>query len=306
MAVRDSKNYMNNQHNAKYAFYYLLSLVALIFMALSVGMISFGIIDKTIPDILEYYSYSSVNSQLKFALSALFIAAPIFYLISLFISRGLRRGELEKDSAIRRWLTYFIILVSSLIILGSFIGLINSFLAGELTTRFIFKIITMLLISGLTFSFYLYDVKRERPNKPDKIVKIFTFVTLILVITVFVAAWFFVESPKEARARRLDGMVLNNFSSLNNVINNYYELKGELPENLTELENFDHYFNPSDLVDPETKEPFVYKLLNEKEFELCAIFRTSNLNEQAELAYRGAIIAKLMTVVMCVYREICG
>lgn len=119
---------MNNKHNAKYTFYYLLSLAALIFMSISLGMILFGIINKTIPDILRLYGSSNVTGrQMKFALSALFISAPIFYYISSLINRGLRKGELEKDSAIRRWLTYFIILISSLIILGSFVGVINNF-----------------------------------------------------------------------------------------------------------------------------------------------------------------------------------
>ncbi|MDP2944081.1 MAG: DUF5671 domain-containing protein [bacterium] len=280
---------MNNQHNAKYAFYYLLSLVALIFTALSFGMIIFSIIDRIIPDVLN--SYSDVDSQLKFAISALFIAAPIFYFMSGLINRGLHKGELEKDSAIRRWLTYFIILVSAMIILGVFIGVINNFLSGELTGRFIFKALTMLFISGVTFSFYFYDIKRENPGKTDKVVKIFFFATLALVIAVFVAAWFFVESPRSARNRRLDQALVQNIYNIENALNSYYDRNKKLPANLEEFKadnNF--YMNASALVDPETKAPIAYNKTSDKEFELCATFRTDSIAEavkNSSTAYVG-------------------
>jgi hypothetical protein len=282
MALRDGNNKnMNNKHNAKYAFYYLLSLVALIFTALSFGMIIFSIIDKIIPDVLN--SYSSVDSQLKFAISALFIAAPIFYFVSSLIHKGIHKGELEKDSAIRRWLTYFIILVSSLIILGVFIGVINSFLSGELTGRFIFKALTMLFISGITFSFYFYDIKRDNPDKPDKVVKIFFFATLALVVAAFVAAWFFVESPQMARNRRLDSALVQNMYNIENAVNNYYDRNNKLPLNLEELQaDKNIYISVNSLSDPETKSPIVYNKISAKEFEMCGTFRTDSIAESTK------------------------
>lgn len=283
MALREGHNKnMHNKHNAKYAFYYLLSLVALIFTALSFGMIIFSIIDKLIPDVLNSYS-GSVDSQLKFAISALFIAAPIFYFISGLIHRGLHKGELEKDSAIRRWLTYFIILVSSLIILGVFIGVINSFLSGELTSRFIFKALSMLFISGITFSFYFYDIKRDNPDKSDKVVKIFFFATLVLAVAAFVAAWFFVESPKTARNRRLDSALVQNMYNIENAVNSYYDRNNKLPLNIEELKNDKNiYIGANSLVDPETKAPIVYNKISVKEFEMCATFRTDSIAESTK------------------------
>lgn len=286
MTVRDGKNYMNNEHNAKYAFYYLLSLAALIFMALSFGMILFGIIDKTIPDILRSYSPNSINSQFKFAISALFISAPIYYFMQHLISRGLRRGGLEKESAIRRWLTYFIILVSSLIILGSFVGMINNFLSGELTGRFILKALVVLLISGATFSFYFYDVKREAPEKSSIVVRIFFWATLSLVLAAFIAAFFFVESPKEARLRRLDEILVNRIYSLENAVNSYYDFNKMLPENLEALKDHSRSkFNESFLLDPESREAIVYQKITETEFEFCATFRTNSTKNQETNEY---------------------
>jgi len=267
---------MNNKQNAKYAFYYLLSLVALIFMALSVGMIAFGIIDKTIPDALNFIAGSS-DPQLKFAISALLIATPIYYLILNLIYRGLRKEEITKDSGIRRWLTYFTILVSSLIILGVFISVINNFLSGDLTSQFILKALAVFVIAAAVFSFYFYDIRRSDLIKKDKIVKIFFYVSLVLVIAAFIASWFFVESPKTARARRLDQIVVNNVYSLESAVNSYYDRYKKLPETLADIKaEKDIYLTPNILIDPETKDPIAYQKLGEKDFQFCATFRTDS------------------------------
>lgn len=300
-ASNNNLNNMNNHNSAKYAFYYLLSLVALIFTALSVGMIAFGIIDKSISDAL---SYNSVDGQFKFAISALFIAGPIFYLMSYLINKGLQSGDLDKESAVRRWLTYFIILVSSLIILGVFIGIMNNFLSGELTTSFILKALSMIVIAALVFSFYFYDIKRDNVTEKNKIVKIFFFATAALVFAAFIAAWFFVESPKVARAKRLDQIVINNIYSLESAVNTYYEKTKTLPENLEQIKsNADIFLDTKSFVDPETNKAIDYKKTGEKTFEFCAEFRTDSRNNDKN-AYSGPISKNHLAGYQCVKGEL--
>ncbi len=272
-------------HNAKYAFYYLLSLAALIFTALSVGMVVFGIIDKTVADALNYNNYSGVDGQLKFAISALFIAAPVYYLISRLINRGLHKKELEIDSPLRRWLTYFIILVSSVTILGVFIGVINNFLSGELTVRFILKAVTMLIIAASVFSFYFYDIKRKEIKDKDLFMRLFTYISAALVVAAFVAAWFFVESPQVARAKRLDLIVVNNIYQLENAVNSYYSQYDRLPASLDEIKNSDIYLDPKSAVDPETKQGIEYKITGDNKFSFCATFRADSDNASESMAY---------------------
>jgi amino acid transporter len=272
---------MNNSHNAKYAFYYLLSLAALIFVAISTGMILFSIINKTIPDALNM-SGNNFDGALKFAISALLIATPIFFILMNLIGRGFRKEEITKDSALRRWLTYFNILVSSLIILGVFIGVINNFLSGDLTSQFILKALTVFVIAAVVFSFYFYDIRRTDLVKKDKIVKIFFWASLVIVIAVFISAWFFVESPKTARARRLDQIVVNNIYSLESSVNNYYEKYKKLPDELMTLKaDTSIYTDPNAFFDPETKTPITYEKLSDDTFKFCALFRTdSNIDAQ--------------------------
>jgi hypothetical protein len=281
LAVRDGNTNHMNKHNAKYAFYYLLSFAALVFVALSVGMVFFEVINKSVYDAIDSSGFSS--GVLQFAISALIIATPIFYFLSSLIYKGLRKQELEKDSGIRRWLTYFIILISSLIILGVLIATITNFLSGELTTRFILKSLVVVIIAATTFSFYFYDIKREDLVKNDKIVKIFFFASLALVITAFILAWFYVDSPKVMRARRLDQIVINNISNIESAVNSYYEKNKALPDSINQLlNNPDFYLNDKMLKDPESGADIIYNKKGVKEFELCATFRTSN-KEQNDL-----------------------
>ncbi|MCX6798142.1 MAG: DUF5671 domain-containing protein [Candidatus Falkowbacteria bacterium] len=261
---------MNNQNNAKYAFYYLLSFVALIFTSLSVGMILFQIIDKSVVDILNNYASVS-NSTLKFAISALIIAAPVFYIISRLIYRDLKMGELDKDAPLRRWLTYFILLVSSIIILGVFIGVINNFLSGELTWRFILKALTILLIAAAVFSFYFLDLRRKDFSGHNLFLKIYFFISLVVVVAVFTAAWFYVESPATARAKRLDQMLVSNIYNVENAVNVYFEKNKKLPASLNDLE-----LNPPIIVGQTNSEAIIYNKLSDSGFELCANFRTDS------------------------------
>lgn len=280
MARKEQKN-MENKHNAKYAFYYLLSLVALIFTALSVGIVAFNIIDKTVADALM--SYRSIgDGSLKFAISALLIAAPIFYVLSLLINKGIKKGELDKESPLRRWLTYFILLVSSLIILGAFIGVINNFLSGELTVRFALKTLSVIIISGTAFSYYLYEAKRSTAGQQDRVVKIFGWASLTVVVAAFIAAWFFVESPVMARQRRLDDALVNNMRLIESAVNEYYNRNNQLPATIEEVKSGNLYLSDESVIDPETRESIEYKRLSGESYELCATFR---LDSQAGNGY---------------------
>ncbi len=274
---------MSNTNNnaAKFDFFYMLSLVALIFMAVSVGMIIFQIINKNIIDVLNQFRGRYSPDQLKFAISALIISTPIFYLTARQIYKNLFSGALKKDSGVRKWLTYFVLFVSSVVMLGWLIAVINSFLDGELTTKFILKAITAIGIAAGIFTFYLYDIRREQvTGKKDKTIQMYFYGSLAVIIAVFVASLFFVESPTETRNRKLDDVILENFDRIDGAIYTYYQDNKTLPESLEEIKAEFTYINDENLKDPVTEEKFEYKIIDDKKYELCATFRTSNQDEE--------------------------
>jgi len=270
---------MEKNNAAKYAFFYMLSLVALIFMALSAGMIIFQIINKNIVDALNQYQGQFSSSILKFAISAILISTPIYYLTTWQIFKNLFSGNLGKDSGIRKWLTYFILFIASVVMLGWLIGTINSFLDGELTTKFILKSITAILISASIFTFYFYDIRRDSVDKKNRFIQIYFYASLAIVVAIFISSLFVVDSPTETRNKKFDNLILDSFNNIDGAINGYYQENEELPANLNELREEYSYLSEDSLRDPVSKVQFDYRVTADDAYELCATFKTSNKNE---------------------------
>lgn len=266
-----------SNHNAKYSFYYLLSLVALVFTAISAGLILFGIIDKSVADAFAQDYYRNLDGQFKFAISALLIAGPIYYLSVSLINKGLKKKELSLESSLRRWLTYLIIFVNALIILGVFIGIVYNFLSGALTARFLLKLLSALLIAATIFSYYFYDIRKKVVGTQEKFNRYFGLISAILLAIIFISAWFFVELPAEARAKRLDQNLMNNIYQLESAVNSYYALHNRLPLNLEELkQEKEVYLQDRYLADPETGRLIEYRLEEDNSFSFCAEFRRAS------------------------------
>ena len=265
---------------AKFVFFYLLELVSLGFMTVSFGIVLFQMINKNIADVVTGYSGSFDQGALKFAISALLVSTPIFYVIGMFIQKSLFKGELKKDSGIRRWLTYLILFVSFLIFVGWLIAFINNFLNGEVTLKFILKTISVLAIAGAVFGFYLYDIRREAvENIKDKILKIFFIASLSAVVIVFVASFFVVESPAIARDRKLDDQVINSFGTIYQCVDQYYREKNNLPADFSAIQGDCSYLAADNLKDAQTGQAFVYSVIGTTTYQICANFRTSNLGK---------------------------
>jgi hypothetical protein len=261
---------------AKYAFFYLLSLVALIFVSTAVGAIVFQIINKYIPDVLTNYSGSFTPEALKYGISALIIATPLYYFLAILIHKSLFKGILDKDSAVRRWLTYFVLLVTSVVMIGWFISIINTFLDGDLTLKFALKALTAIIIAAIIFAYYLYDIRREEVlGKADKLIQVFLFGSLIIIIASFIFSLFVVQSPAEARRVKLDQAIVNSFSVIDGNINRYYTEYNKLPASLELLKSEYNEISDKDLVDPVTGKKYDYKAVSDLKYEICAEFKAS-------------------------------
>ncbi|MDD4358257.1 MAG: DUF5671 domain-containing protein [Candidatus Pacebacteria bacterium] len=257
-------------NSAKFAFYYMLSLVTLIIISLSFGNILFEMINKFFPDIAKTIYYYS-DSPIKGAISGILIATPIFYFVMNKIYKSLKSGELKKDSSVRRWLTYFILFVSSVVVIGSLIAILNNFLDGALTVNSVLKILTVLFIAALIFGFYFYDIKRG-DFKDYKINAIFFYISLALISAAFISSFFLIDSPQESRNRKLDDKILSDFNTIKFAIDNYYNENEKLPQNLNDVE--------SKIIKPYNGSlDYEYEITGDKKYKLCAEFMSSNLEK---------------------------
>jgi len=269
---------MEKQQNAKFAFFYMLSLVALIFTSIAAGMVIFQIINKKVIDLLTLAPGGFSQDALKFAISAIIIAAPIYFVMMWLINKNILTGKLDKESGIRKWLTYFILLVSAVVMISWLIATINSFLNGELTVKFILKSLTAILISALIFSFYLYDIRRADISKNNNIIRAYFYGSMAIVLAALVASFFFIDSPLKVREQKFDQNIVDKLSQVDSAVNAYYGENGKLPENLSILLNggSTYYVIESDLTDPGTNKFFDYNVKAKDAYELCATFRTEN------------------------------
>jgi len=285
-----SNNFMNSNNAAKFAFYYILSLVALIAMAMSTGTVIFQIINKYIVDVVNQYSGTYSDDVMKSVISVIFISAPIYFFITMQIMKNLFTGELDKESPIRKWLGYFIILISSFVVIGWLIGTLNGFLNGELTLKFLLKALTSLVISGAIFGFYFYDIKRvEIKDKKDKVVKIYFWAALAVVVISFVGALFVVETPTQTRDRKMDEQVINNLNNVHSYLDRYYTEKGKLPNDFSILIK-EYALQEKDFVNPISKEKFEYKVVDATHYETCSVFKASNKKANENITYYGQVI----------------
>lgn len=261
---------MASTNSAKITFFYLLSLFGLVFAAISSGMILFQVINKLIPDTINYSGRFSAEA-LSFAISSVIIAMPVYYWMTSLIQKSLKKGELDKDSQLRKWMTYGIIFVSAVVIIISLIVIINNYLNGDLTSKTALKVLTTIVISGVVLSYYLYNIKRIDFEK-NIVSKVYFWSSMFLVIAILISGFLVADSPAQVRKIKFDTNTVNDLNSIRNGIEEYTRNYGKLPENLESL-NSDMLYYPRTETDITSYE---YKILSDKEYEICAEFKTNS------------------------------
>lgn len=252
-------------------FLHLLSIVTLYWSAVSFVTVIWQYINYFFPDTLNeaYRYYMSFAGPIRFAVSSLIIVFPVFILVSWYLNKIYAREAQVRESKIRKWLIYLTLFVASLVIIGDLITVINIFLGGEITVRFILKALSVLLVAGLIFGYYLNDVRRE---KPTKLAKYFAWATSTVVLIVIIGAFFIVGSPATARLMQFDQQKISDLQGIQYQIVNYWQTKEKLPESLADLtDNISGYTAP---LDPQNKTPYEYNIKDAENlsFELCATF----------------------------------
>lgn len=148
--------------SAREAFIYLVLFTTLYLTAFNFGRLVFQFINLGFPDLAAYAGYSdSVRQAIQFSVAALVIAFPIFLGLSWVIGRSIKRDPSKRASKVRKWLTYMTLFVAAGVIIGDLTALVYSFLGGDLSARFGLKVVTVAVIAGATFGYYLWDLRKE-------------------------------------------------------------------------------------------------------------------------------------------------
>ena len=144
------------------AFLYLVLFATLYLSAWHLGSLLFDLITAALPDPADPpYAVAGRDDSMRFSVASLVVAFPVYLFVARLLSRELARNPVKRLSAVRRWLTYLTLFLAVTAIVCDLIALVHSLLGGDLTLRFVLKVLVVGAIAGAIFGFYLADLRRE-------------------------------------------------------------------------------------------------------------------------------------------------
>jgi hypothetical protein len=147
--------------SAREAFMYVVLFSALYVTAYNLGSLLFDFIDRAFPDPAmrgaDYYTRESI----RWSISSLIVAFPLFLYVSRLVSRAIRADSRKRGSKVRYQMTYVTLFIAGSCLIGDVIALLYHVLGGELTSRFVLKVLTIAIIAVPVVAYYLWDLRRD-------------------------------------------------------------------------------------------------------------------------------------------------
>jgi hypothetical protein len=315
---------MNTKITPKDFFLHLGATIALYVAVIAFLNLVFSIINYSFPDAL---AYSYFGRSLAWPMSMVIVLVPLVYVLEWLIARDIRRSPEKSTVWVRRWRIYLTLFLTGATIVGTIISLINTYLSGEISSRFIWKIVTVLIVMAVVFAYYLLtrisaSVPAVSENLPGEAnagvtrsgvraeagsgvrsgaktwIAILSYLGAIIAVAGIVGGFVIVGSPTKQRDLRFDQQKVSDLQNINWQILSYWQSKGRLPETLVDLRDSFSYSNIN--VDPQTKESYVYSKTASTTYNLCAVFNRPTEDTKGRGAYNGGYglgssdIAKLM------------
>lgn len=273
---------------AREAFFHLLTFASLYTSVIALIILFFTYINRLFPDPAlagQYYYQSSFDlSGIRWSMASVIVAFPLFILLSRFLLKEMRAHPERAWSGIRRWLTYLTLFVAAMALLGDVITLVFSLLEGELSVRFLLKVLVVLVTAGMTFTYYFVSLKT---SVADPKMKNFhrSFGLTASVIALIGVVWGIVlaGSPATERERKFDDRRIEDIRAiqsevLNIVLDNTRYLPpadrvmvNPIPATLEDVAQKAIYQKLT-ILDPETGEPYGYSKIDDAHFRVCAVF----------------------------------
>jgi hypothetical protein len=260
------------------------AMIALYGSVVSFITLSFEYINRAFPDKLAGYADPYAGS-VRFAMAALIVFAPLTLTLFRLIRSSIAADPERAGTWVRRWALVFTLFIAGLTIAIDLITLINAFLGGELTTRFLLKAAIVLLVAGAIFLHFLADLKGYWIQEVRKANMIGVAAGALALFAV-VAGFLVIGTPGEMRMARYDAQKVGDLQTIQWQVVNYWQQKQELPATLSDLA--DPLSGMTIPVDPETAAPYRYEVTGANSFTLCATFNV----ESQDLSGQGSYPAR--------------
>lgn len=144
--------------SSREAFLYVVMFATLVVSTISLGNLIFELINRAFPDPAQP-TFGTTLQAIRWSLSSVIVSFPIFLYVAWLIDREVRARPVARASRVRKRLTYVTLFIASCVLIGDVITVVYNFLGGELTLRFILKVLTVAAIAGSVFGYYLQDLR---------------------------------------------------------------------------------------------------------------------------------------------------
>lgn len=254
------------------------AMVALYGSVISFITLLFAYINHAFPDALSgdmYYYYDPYSGAIRFAMASLIVLVPLTIVLLQLIRRDIVRDSGKADLWIRRWALFLTLFIAGATMAIDLITLINYFLGGEITTRFVLKVAVVLLVASAVFMHFLADLWGFWNRFPGR-ARMVGIATAVLVIATIISGFFIIGSPTSVRMQRFDSQKVSDLQGIQWQIINYYQTKGVLPADLAQVADpISGNYIPKD---PQSSSDYVYRVKTAPyTFELCATFNKDSV-----------------------------
>jgi hypothetical protein len=266
-------------------FSHLLAIIFLYVIIFNFGALLFHYIDFAFPDFArgDYFNRQS----LRFPIAILVVVFPLYVWLTAFLQGELVKIPEKRDLKVRKWLLYFTLFLTTIVIVADLVSLIFRFLNGDFTIRFLLKVLVVLFLAGTVFLYYGWNLRKSVPASDNSRMKLFVRGAIVLGGVAILSGFFLVGSPQMERLRQIDEQRVIGLSTIQNEVVEYWRVKEVLPSTLDDLRDDIRGFIPP--TDPETGEAYEYRTIDALSFELCAVFRTSTTLESGYATRERAI-----------------
>lgn len=214
------------------------------------------------------FGYSSGSHPISWPVASLIVLTPLYLILNWVIVKDFMRDATRRSIKIYKWLVYLTLFVAAAIMVGDLITILYRFLDGQtLTTSFVLKVLALLLVSALVFSYYFLEL-REKITKKTR--RVYAVIAVAIILLSIIAGFAVIGSPYTQRLRRADAMRIQNLSEIQWQIVNYWQSHGALPRTLVDLNDDISGFVAS--KDPESNKDYEYAIVGAAKFKLCANF----------------------------------